>query len=487
QLSHHLKPLPALQEAGAFAQSEAFGRTEERSRSFYAAEPTSWSIQNNVEQQKQTSHEPRITSLVAHEDEVAVDPGSARDTHNRSQSLFDHHNIAPLRMSDEVERITGFSGSQSPDETLYKHNRTTFHTDSYSSVRSSKQVDTDGSETNGNARNAAIEESPQGSGGTPEGTRQNSQGSGETSQNSSQSSGVDSHTSMQFNNRPQSPNRSAHLIEGSRRSRLRRRYTSVSGVDDIGKRDGLNRSTSINYTSNIPRTLLRQSSYMSTSRRMTSNPSGAESNASLTQERSISQRGSKVRVIYTDHSLRASQSSHPDSPSTSIPLEDTPLEDRSGDETVEFITKPWPEIGVTIDAIESPSGKVLRRSLSEVAQEGTEPQAPESIRFSLSSNCVANICSQHHAFLNAYELCEQHSFTDSRDLLCNVDFLCRLNFAAHRITEDIADEAERDLRLHFRTQSNPRARYFTDSSLTRHSTSVSTSFDDDQNNGYASN
>ncbi|KAK6060756.1 hypothetical protein COOONC_01581 [Cooperia oncophora] len=369
-----------------------------------------------------------------------------------------------------------------PQVTSSKGDKVSSSYSSCSSPGSSKQAHMEGSKSNSYTKNTGSENIPQGSEEVPVGPGETSRGSRENSQGSSQSSGGESRASTQFDNSSQFADRSAYLNGENRRARFRRRYTSVSGVNDIEKRDGLSRSTSINYTSNIPRTLLRHSSFVSPRRNVKSNTSEVGTDPSSRQERAISQRGSNVRVIYTDHSLRASQSSQPDSPSTSIPLENTPLGDQSDDGSVQYISKPWPEIGVTVDSTESSNGRVLRRSLSEVAQEGNEPLSPDTIRFSLSSNCVANICSQRHAFLNAYELCEQHSFTDSKDLLCNVDFLCRLNFAAHRITEDIADEAGRDLRLHFRAQANPRARYFTDSSLTRHSTSVS-SFDDDQSNG----
>ncbi|VDL70619.1 unnamed protein product [Nippostrongylus brasiliensis] len=252
--------------------------------------------------------------------------------------------------------------------------------------------------------------------------------------------------------------------------------TSTGMVHDVEKTDILSRSTSVNYSSNVGGIIPRQSSIVSLG-----NNSPTLKRAAEKKQLMESQRGSNVRVVYTDHSLRESQSSHPGDSSDAEDdiLPGDPFEDNGADKS----SIPWPEIGVTVNTSDSSDGKSLRRSLSEVGKDGMEsPAAAENLRFSRSTNCVARSCSALHAYLNAYELCEQHSFTDSKDLLCNVDFLCRLNFAAHRLTEDIADEAGRELRIHFRAQNNPRARYFTDTSLPRHSTSTS-SLDDDQNIG----
>uniref|UniRef100_A0A7I4YQ61 DNA translocase FtsK n=1 Tax=Haemonchus contortus TaxID=6289 RepID=A0A7I4YQ61_HAECO len=351
------------------------------------------------------------------------------------------------------------------------HERTISNSSSYSSQGSSRHVAAGGSRTNNRDQNIAPRENSQS-------LEDTSQGSGESSRGASQSSRGESRTSAKFYNSSEPPDSRTGQTDENRKTRFRRRYTSTGAANDSEKRRDLSRSTSVNYTSNLSRTLSRQTSFMSVDQNGRDRSSGGRNNPATFE------RGSNVRVIYTDHSLRASQSSHPDSPTTSISREYMPVEALHDNENLASTTKLSSGIGVTVDAIDSPSGRVFHRSLSEVVQEESGPQPSDTIRFSLSSSCVANICSHHHAFLNAYELCEQHSFTDSRDLLCNVDFLCRLNFAAHRITEDIADEAERDLRMYFRALANPRARYFTDSSLPRHSTSVS-SFDDDQTNGVA--
>ncbi|VDN30121.1 unnamed protein product [Cylicostephanus goldi] len=183
--------------------------------------------------------------------------------------------------------------------------------------------------------------------------------------------------------------------------------------------------------------------------------------------------GSVVHVIYTDHSLRESQSSHQGD--ISEPEDDVLFTDPF--ETVDQEeTKVLPDIGVTVD--EAEEEKAVRRSFSEIVQDGVAALTREQLRSSRSSSCVPNVCLRAHAHLNAYELCERHSFTDSRDLLCNVDFLCRLNFAANRMTEDIADEAGRELRIHYRAQANPRARYFAGTALSRQSTY--SSMDDEQ-------
>ncbi|ETN69915.1 hypothetical protein NECAME_05102, partial [Necator americanus] len=249
-------------------------------------------------------------------------------------------------------------------------------------------------------------------------------------------------------------------------------YSAV-GADLTRKAESFSRSTSVNYSSNIGHIFSRQSSLRY----------GEQNNFTNTEqeEKKVPQGyhargGSSVRVIYTDHSLRASQSSPTEN---NIDLGDGRLDDDPFDNP--NAPEVRPKIGVVVADNESTEGKVIRRSLSEIVQEETETSNHE-LRSSLSSSCVTNFCSQRHAYLNAYELCEQHSFTDSRDLLCNVDFLCRLNFAARRLTEDIADEAGRELRMHYRAQSNPRARYFTDTDLPRHSTSLS-SMDDDQASG----
>ncbi|VDP54607.1 unnamed protein product, partial [Heligmosomoides polygyrus] len=276
----------------------------------------------------------------------------------------------------------------------------------------------------------------------------------------------------------------ASLFGENKRARLKRGYSTTDGMNGSERPDILSRSTSVNYSTNVSQDLLQRSF---TGRRTANqrNSSSSKNSTGKKQEPPAQQGSRNVRVIYTDHSLRESQSSYPGNASDDEDdiLSVDPFDDGAVRKTN---SEPWPEIGVTVDTFESPDeAKIMRRSLSEVA-DGAESPAQETLRFSRSSNCVASICSQSHAFLNAYELCEQHSFTDSRDLLCNVDFLCRLNFAAHRLTEDIADEAGRDLRIHFRAQSNPRARYFTDTSLTRHSTSMS-SFDDDQSTGWVPN
>nr|CDJ86707.1 Dvir\GJ11255-PA [Haemonchus contortus] len=385
--------------------------------------------------------------------------------------------ISRVEMSPEEHSRGGglVEDSYTDDSFHYQskmHERTLSNSSSYSSQGSSRHVAAGGSRTNNRDQNIAPRENSQS-------LEDTSQGSGESSRGASQSSRGESRTSAKFYNSSEPPDSRSGQTDENRKTSFRRRYTSTGAANDSEKRRDLSRSTSVNYTSNLSRTLSRQTSFMSVDQNGRDRSSGGRNNPATFE------RLSNVRVIYTDHSLRASQSSHPDSPTTSISREYMPVEALHDHENLESSSKLSSGIGVTVDAIDSPSGRVFHRSLSEVVQEESGPQPSDTIRFSLSSSCVANICSHHHAFLNAYELCEQHSFTDSRDLLCNVDFLCRLNFAAHRITEDIADEAERDLRMYFRALANPRARYFTDSSLPRHSTSVS-SFDDDQTNGLVS-
>ncbi|KAE9419918.1 hypothetical protein Angca_000451, partial [Angiostrongylus cantonensis] len=235
----------------------------------------------------------------------------------------------------------------------------------------------------------------------------------------------------------------------------------------------LNRSTSVSYTSSTVHVVPVEHSFFSARRDTVKLSNIGAQNAVLSAKNGVSvQRRSKVQIIYTDHSLRESQSSQTDNIS-----EQGDLFEDSMSENIEASTL-WPEtvaLGDN-DACGVNDEKVIHRSHSDVVQDVA--LSAEPVRSSLSSNCFAAMCSEHHATLNAYELCEQHSFTESKDLLCNVDFLCRLNFAAHRISEDIAEEAGRALRIHFRDQLNPRARYFKTSSLSNFSMSLS-SLDDD--------
>ncbi|KAK5985188.1 hypothetical protein GCK32_022809, partial [Trichostrongylus colubriformis] len=270
-------------------------------------------------------------------------------------------------------------GNGPPHVASNKYNRTVSNASQYPSG-SSERTNTGGSRRDNEQRNSAIDG--------------DSQGSGEISQGSSQSLRGES---QQLYDSSQFMDRSDQRTDESRRARFQRRYTATSGLGNTEKRDGLSRSTSINYTSNVA----RQSSFISGGRNVANNPFEVDGNPSTRQEPAISQRGSNVRVIYTDHSLRESQSSHPESPSSSI-REDVTLAEPSEDGSLQYISRPWPEIGVTVDTIDSPSGRNLRRSLSELGHEGPDSQAAESIRFSLSSSCVANICSEQHAFLNAY-------------------------------------------------------------------------------------
>ncbi|RCN45435.1 hypothetical protein ANCCAN_08512 [Ancylostoma caninum] len=258
--------------------------------------------------------------------------------------------------------------------------------------------------------------------------------------------------------------------------------TSTADTAERHKVEPFIRSTSVNYTASMGHLFSRQSSLMSTEQ--DNSKTGEEERGSKTEQDYQTRGSTNVHIIYTDHSLRASQSSHPGN--NSEPEDERIMSDPFEGSVNPNFAEVWPKMGVVIadDDFGSAEGKTIRRSLSEVVQDEEETSAREPLRSSLSSSCVTNFCSQRHAHLNAYELCEQHSFTDSRDLLCNVDFLCRLNFAAHRLTEDIADEAGRELRIHFRAQSNPRARYFTDSAASRHSTSLS-SMDDEQPSGSA--
>lgn len=103
-------------------------------------------------------------------------------------------------------------------------------------------------------------------------------------------------------------------------------------------------------------------------------------------------------------------------------------------------------------------------SLADFTTEFAQKDRREEIkqmRGAMSTSEVDRLEKQQTGGPNAYELCEQDSFM-STDLLCNVDFLWRLNFAAHRLTEDIAEMAGRELLHHYRSQQNPRARYFSD-------------------------
>ncbi|KIH65505.1 hypothetical protein ANCDUO_04171 [Ancylostoma duodenale] len=255
--------------------------------------------------------------------------------------------------------------------------------------------------------------------------------------------------------------------------------TSTAGIAQRHKVEPFIRSTSVNYTASMGHLFSRQSSL---SIEQDNSKTAEEEQGSKTEQDYQTRGSTNVHIIYTDHSLRASQSSQPENKSE--PEDDRIMSDPFDSSNNQNFTEVSPKVGVVIadDDFGSAEGRTIRRSLSEVVQDEEETSAREPLRSSLSSSCVTNFCSQRHAHLNAYELCEQHSFTDSRDLLCNVDFLCRLNFAAHRLTEDIADEAGRELRIHFRAQSNPRARYFTDSAASRHSTSLS-SMDDEQPSG----
>ncbi|VDM66055.1 unnamed protein product [Strongylus vulgaris] len=256
--------------------------------------------------------------------------------------------------------------------------------------------------------------------------------------------------------------------------------SSANRTTKMSNFEPFSRSTSINYTFNMGR--VRS---VSSSRHTSTTLAGIDDTAnseedyrSGTTNDTHSRGGSSVHVIYTDHSLRASQSSHQGE--VSEPEDDGLFGDPFGNSADQDEKKILPQIGVIV--ADTDDEKTLRRSMSDVVQDESESLIREHLRCSLSSSCVSNVCSQNHAHLNAYELCERHSFTDSRDLLCNVDFLCRLNFAAHRLTEDIADEAGRELRIHYRAQSNPRARYFADTALPRFSAS-SSSVDDDQSSG----
>uniref|UniRef100_A0A0K0DC60 PDZ domain-containing protein n=1 Tax=Angiostrongylus cantonensis TaxID=6313 RepID=A0A0K0DC60_ANGCA len=245
-----------------------------------------------------------------------------------------------------------------------------------------------------------------------------------------------------------------------RNTRLMRRSSIGIAMRSSDKPSILNRSTSVSYTSSTVHVVPVEHSFFSARRDTVKLSNIGAQNAVLSAKNGVSvQRRSKVQIIYTDHSLRESQSSQTDNIS-----EQGDLFEDSMSENIEASTL-WPEtvaLGDN-DACGVNDEKVIHRSHSDVVQDVA--LSAEPVRSSLSSNCFAAMCSEHHATLNAYELCEQHSFTESKDLLCNVDFLCRLNFAAHRISEDIAEEAGRALRIHFRDQLNPRARYFKTSSL----------------------
>uniref|UniRef100_A0A1I7WN21 LisH domain-containing protein n=1 Tax=Heterorhabditis bacteriophora TaxID=37862 RepID=A0A1I7WN21_HETBA len=185
-------------------------------------------------------------------------------------------------------------------------------------------------------------------------------------------------------------------------------------------------------------------------------------------------RGTSVHVVYTDHSLQASQSSRQDGGSEI--LDNHYVLDSFESSHRENTSLRWADIGAINTEIITPGTsptRLLRRSLSDIIQDTFDSIRPDILRSSRSTSCVDNVCDQLHSRLNAYELCEQHSFTESKDLLCNVDFLCRLNFAAHRMTEDIAEVAGKELRVYYRSQLNPRARYFSDAVAINRSISVS--------------
>ncbi|KAI6181014.1 Tag-80 [Aphelenchoides besseyi] len=67
--------------------------------------------------------------------------------------------------------------------------------------------------------------------------------------------------------------------------------------------------------------------------------------------------------------------------------------------------------------------------------------------------------------INPFEECERRSVQQSGSMLCNIDFMVKLNFLARRITENIAEAAADDLSKVIQMKSNPRARYFGDDYL----------------------
>ncbi|GMT24024.1 hypothetical protein PFISCL1PPCAC_15321, partial [Pristionchus fissidentatus] len=231
--------------------------------------------------------------------------------------------------------------------------------------------------------------------------------------------------------------------------------------------------TNITFTNTLSRRLDRLTSF--TSEEMDKSESIEDDLCRGRQKERNYRRESSVHVIYTDK--RVSQSNH----SQSELEENGQLYNEIADMNSSFL---W-DIEKSAederdDARSASSSESLRASRAFISMQNvaTVDKQDMALHTSHSVSCVDE-CGRRHAYgLNVFELCEQHSYTDQ--LLTNIDFLCRLNFFAHRLTEQIAEIAGRDLRVHYRHQSNPRARYFSDFAHPSHSNSDAIEDEEDE-------
>ncbi|GMR47914.1 hypothetical protein PMAYCL1PPCAC_18109, partial [Pristionchus mayeri] len=184
------------------------------------------------------------------------------------------------------------------------------------------------------------------------------------------------------------------------------------------------------------------------------------------EERKEHRRGSSVHVIYThkrfSHSIELEDSEELAALHKEISHFELGL--RKSNEIREYDQE---------DARSDRSSDSLRASRAFTSMQNVTRMDKELAEMPLhtshSVSCVDECGKRHPKGLNIFELCEQHSYTDH--LLTNVDFLCRLNFFANRLTEQIAEVAVRDIRSFYRQHSNPRARYFSDMGIGSHSNS----------------
>ncbi|EFO91184.1 hypothetical protein CRE_10762 [Caenorhabditis remanei] len=219
------------------------------------------------------------------------------------------------------------------------------------------------------------------------------------------------------------------------------------------------RRTSITYTSHFSPSVIRE---FRSSTSFSSAPVTTEEKEEEGTKPKL-KREPSTQVVYTDHFLRDLQS-------INASLEkgeddtDVAIEEISNDR--DNASSPLPEEDEMItDVYQFDTGTSLHVQ-QYVMQQSTFQEASglhlSPIRRTMSAACTAekhideaeNIKEREvkHAHShdqikkraegepNAYELLEQHSFRHTQPLLCNVDFLWRLNFAANRMTEEIAEE-----------------------------------------------
>uniref|UniRef100_A0A8R1HJY9 Uncharacterized protein n=1 Tax=Caenorhabditis japonica TaxID=281687 RepID=A0A8R1HJY9_CAEJA len=272
-----------------------------------------------------------------------------------------------------------------------------------------------------------------------------------------------------------------HIAEVLRKAEA---SSAASGVFERDSNLPPLRRTSITYTSHFSPSVIKD---IRSSNSFTSSSEVEVPKARLVRETS-------VQVVYTDHILRDLQSinaeqSEKDRTQSSESHEEEDCKDiEKTSNDVYSVSSVLAEDDQLITDVYDFNLKASLLVQHYVMQQSTFQEASglhiSPIRRTMSAACTAEKhsddaekqrerevkASQSHDQIkkrgdgepNDYELLEQHSFRHAQPLLCNVDFLWRLNFAANRMTEEIAEEAGRELRAHYRNVANPRARYFSD-------------------------